>query len=181
MLCSENRPFGRTFLDREAAQLHKCVSLSEPFPPCLLDPGAHQAPSASCRQSRGQKSRLLSSPPSSKCEGLFPHPTVGNQAQQDEVLTLLFNCHPLFFRKPLSHIRSFSTPWSLAERGTGEEHITQTLLLCFVPRPLPNRQSRTEGNQRSVAQPPGAPSLSPPFLLGRQALSNPGRPAAQST
>lgn len=115
------------------------------------------SPCLSCRQSREQHSRLLSS----KCEGLLPHPTVGNQAQQDDVLTLLFNCHPLFFRKPLSHIRLFSTPWSLAKRATGEEHITQTLLVCFTPHPLPNRQSRTEGKQRSVAQLPGAPSLSP--------------------
>lgn len=63
-----------------------------------------------------------------------------------------FQSPPSFFRKPLSHIRLFSAPWLLAKTATGEEHTAQTLLLFFMPHPLPNGPSRTEGKQSSVVQ-----------------------------
>lgn len=111
-----------------------------------------------------QAGPLLPGPLLHKHEGSLPHPTLGNRAQQDETLTLFFNCCPLLFRKPLSHICLFSTAWLPAKMATGEEHITQPLLF-LVPHPLPNRQSRMEGDQNRAIQLPG--SITVAFLLRR--------------
>lgn len=128
------------------------------------------------RQSKGQQTQLLLS----KCEGRSPHPTMGNQAQQDEVLTLLFNCCPPFFQKTLKSYPPVLNYLVACQDGPrrGMHHTNTSSVLHALPPPKPPKSNRGQEEQGHSA---AWGSKAVVFLLRRSGPEQPRQGGPQST